>query len=182
VKISPVTAPTEASDPAHPDHDRWFKDTTLKMEVEHAKRVGIPLRYAEAENQRLLEQHDRMAADRPAEKPKRKPIAQPAKVAEGVIRRPAQPEKIKKVGLSPCGRCGTCIVCKREQRAMLIIARRKESPALDMLALRMFVAALQSQSSIGKFKGLSRRDSDRAMTVEVESICDTSVRHLGQWR
>ena len=183
MKVSSVTAPDAASDPAHPDHDRWFKDTTLKMEIEHAKRLGIPLRHAEAENVRLLELHDRTVREsRPVEKRKPKPVGTPPQEAHrGVIRRPARPEKIKKVNLSPCGHCGTCRACRRTSRTMAIIHRRKETPALDTLALRMFVAALQAQSQIGKFKGLTKRDADRALTVEIESICDESVRQLGAW-
>jgi len=184
LKITPVSAPDAASDPAHPDHDRWVKDTTLKMEIEHAKRLGLPLRHAEAENVRLLELHDRTAKDQaPAGKRKPKPVGVATrKQHDGVIRRPARPEKIKQAKLSPCGHCGTCVPCKREKRALLIIQRRKDSPAIDFLALRMFVAALQSQSSIGKFKGLSKRDAGRAVVAEIELVCDASVRHLGAWR
>lgn len=64
---------------------------------------------------------------------------------------------------------------------MAIVHRRKESPALDALALRMFVAALQARAGIGKFKHLSKRDVDRALTVEMEAICDASIRQLGAW-
>lgn len=180
MKITAVTAPDAASDPAHPEHDRWVKDVTLKREVEWAKTVGLPLSVAEAENKRLLELTDKQAKFAPRQvKKKEPPKREPVISKDGVVRRQASP--IAQPKTPPCKHCGTCRVCRRTSRAMAIIHRRKESKALDALALRMFVSALQAQSQIGKFKGLSKRDADRALTVEIESICDASIRHLGAW-
>ncbi len=55
MKVAATEIPDAASNPTHPDHDRWVKDRTLRMEVEHAKVLGLPLRIAEQENQRLLD-------------------------------------------------------------------------------------------------------------------------------
>lgn len=178
MKITAVTAPAEASSPTHPDHDRWVKDVTLAREMEWAKTVGIPTRVAEAENQRLLELSAKQAKDAPAPaKAKRK---EPAPVDHrGVTRRVASPIATPKS--PPCKHCGKCRVCRRTSRVMTVIHRRKESPALDALALRMFVSALQAQAGIGKFKGLKQRDVERALTLEMESVCDASIRHLGAW-
>jgi hypothetical protein len=157
-----------------------IKDATLKMEVEHAKRVGLPLRVAEANNIRLLERSEQIAK---AAKPKaKKQKARPAAVdAKGVTRRAVAASPIAVPRTPPCKHCGICRLCRRMKRALAIIHRRKESPALDALALRMFVSALQAQTQIGKFKGLTKRDADRALVVEIESICDASVKHLGAW-
>jgi hypothetical protein len=157
------------------------------MEIEHAKRLGLPLRHAEAENQRLLERTERELAGKPkAPAKKRAPVVDNQRLsrqmhdaARGVTRRAAAPIVAPKP--PPCKHCGTCRLCLRTKRVMTIIHRRKESAALDSLALRMFVTALQAQAAIGRFKGLSRRDADRAHVVELESICDASVRYLGAW-
>lgn len=192
MKVQAVTPSDVASHPSHPDHDRWVKEKTLRMEIEHARVLGIPLRIAEAENVRMLERSERIAKETPQKlTKKRKPHGvldaqgrtsrQQRNRERGVIVKPATPE-VKPVKLSPCGRCQKCLACRREQRAMLIIHRRKENRGLDMLALRMFVTALHSKAGSGKFKGLSKRDTDRAVSADVETICDESVRWLGAWR
>lgn len=189
MKVTAVTPADNASDPKHPDHDRWVKETTLKMEVEHAKRVGLPLRVAEAENLRLLERSEQIAkSQKPATK--KKPAAVTAdmprkghrqRVLErGVTVKKAGPE-ISLLKLSPCGRCGTCRNCMRERRVLLIVQKRKDDAFLGALANRLFIAGLHASARVGKFKGLSKRDVDRALTVQAESACDASVRLLGNW-
>ena len=159
-----------------------IKDATLKREIEHAKIVGIPLRVAEANNIRLLERSEQIAKDakKPAKKVESPAVARQKRHAErGITKRAASPIAMPKS--PPCKHCGICRVCRRTKRALAIIHRRKESPSLDALALRMFVAALQAQTQIGKFKGLTKRDADRALTAEIESCCDASIRQLGAW-
>jgi hypothetical protein len=185
MKIAAVTAPDAASDPAHPDHDAWVKDHTLKMEIEHAKRVGIPLRVAEAENQRLLERSARIA--RETSKPK-KPKPAPRTTRQqrhrqrSVTIRAAKPI-VPGAAMSPCGRCGVCRRCMRERRILKIIQKgRAGDQFMFSLALEMTATLMNAMNCRGPFKDLSPADSDRMVANAAESICDRSIRWLGEWR
>jgi hypothetical protein len=63
VKIHAVTPTDAASDPLHPDHDRWVKERTLAMEVAHAQRMGLGLRHAETENAYWLQRAEAKARE-----------------------------------------------------------------------------------------------------------------------
>lgn len=69
MKITAVTPSDAASDPKHPDHDRWVKETTLKIEVEHAKRLGLSFRDAETENAYWLQRAEAKAREKPGAVP-----------------------------------------------------------------------------------------------------------------
>lgn len=179
MKVTAVSVSDAASDPAHPDHDRWVKDVTLKMEVEHAKRVGLPLRVAEAENARLLELSERTAGTTtPAPK---KPRQQ--RMRERGVSRRAPRKRVPAAHLSPCGRCGTCRACMRERRILKIIQKSRLGDQ-DMLSMALEVTAtlMNAMKCIGPFKDLSAEDSDRVVANAAESICDRSIRWLGEWR
>lgn len=191
MKVSAVTPAADASDPTHPDHDRWVKDRTLKMEIDHAKAVGLPLRHAEAENLRLLDRAERIARDSKPAPRKTKPAAitpdMPRKghrqrmLERGVTIKQATPE-VSILKLSPCGRCGTCRNCMRERRVLLIVQKRKDDAYLAHLAGNLFMAGLHASARTGKFKGLVKRDVDRKLTAMAEEACDLSVSRLGEWR
>lgn len=188
MKVSAVTPTAAASDPAHPDHESWVKDTTLKMEMEHAKRVGISTRDAEAENARMLERSARIAADATPAKKKGKPAAvtpnmghAQRKKQRGVTTRFAKPE-ISLLKLSPCGRCGVCRNCMRERRVLLIVQKRKDDAFLRALSDSLFMFTLRASGGFGEFKFLSKRDIDRAITAKAEETCNLSIPRLGEWR
>jgi hypothetical protein len=179
VKVVAVTPSASASDPKHPDHDRWVKEKTIAMEVAHAERIGATLRDAEAENARLLARAEQLAK-------RTAPIAAPRKPREkrlqdrGVTVR--APKEISLLKLSPCGRCGTCRNCMRERRVLLIVQKRKDGGALGALASRLKNVTDQFIMRVGTFKDLSKGDRDRALTAAVEEICNLSFPHLGDWR
>lgn len=152
------------------------KDATLKMEVEHAQRLGLPTRVAEAENVRMLERSERIAKDaKPA--PAKRTDHQQRKADRGVTSKTAKPE-LSILKLSPCGRCGTCRNCFREKRVLLIIQKRKEDRFLGRLAQTLISAALR----VGKYSLLSERDFSRAIAATAEEACNLSVPRLGEWR
>lgn len=179
--IAAVTPPDAASDPAHPEHDRWVKEVTLRREVEHAQLVGLPLHVAEAENRRLLERADRIAADQ-------KPVARQTKAPQferekrmqerGVVRRKPAARR----GARACA-CGKCVPCKRNVR-ILALFQRKQAGDVSVRALvsEMGSASLAASAGVGSFKGLSKADARRALAVIVDSICDRSVAWMGPWR
>lgn len=192
MKLSSATPSDLASSTSHPDHDRWVKDRTLRMEIEHAKRVGLPLRVAEAENIRLLERADQIAKSSAPEAGGSGPRSiapdmarRPSRVARnrdrGITIKKAAPE-ISILKLSPCGRCGVCRNCMRERRVLLVIQKRHDSAYLGALAGRLFIATIHAGARSGKFKGLRKADINRALTAEAEAVCDASIRWLGEWR
>lgn len=187
MKIDSVTAPAVASDPKHPDHDRWVKERTLKMEIDHAKAVGLPLRVAEAENLRMLERSERIARENKPAPKKQKAAITPnmgrgQRVHErGVTVKSAKPE-VSILKLSPCGRCGLCRNCQREKRVMLIVSKRKTDQAMKRLADALFLYTLNASAGRGQFALMNKRDIDRAITAKAEEVCDASVRLLGEWK
>lgn len=188
MKIDSVSAPAQASDPKHPDHDRWLKETTLKMEVDHAKAVGLPLRVAEAENLRMLERSERIAKDsKPAPAKKQKAAITPnmgrsQRVKErGVTVKAAKPE-LSILKLSPCGRCGLCRNCQREKRVMLIASKRKTDTYMKALSDSLFLFVLNASAGMGRFADMPKRDRDRAIAAKATEVCDASIRLLGEWK
>lgn len=176
--ITAVTPPDAASDPKHPDHDRWVKDRTLKMEIEHAQLVGLTLRDAEAENARLLARAEQKAKESgPVVKPPRTPsIAREQRHAERGITRKAP----KKARLE-CA-CGLCVPCRRKLRVLAIFQHRAADPGMKMLGDDLFAAFLGASTGVGSYKGLSKRDAKRALSIKIDAICDRSVYKLGAWR
>lgn len=185
MKVTAITVDANASDPAHPDHARWVKDYTLAMEVAEAKRRGLPLSVAEANNQRLLERADKIAKNKSAaSKPDPRRIRESRDdrhKARGVTVRQAKP-LVSPLKLSPCGRCGTCRACMRERRVLAIIIKAKQGDAVMLgLAWQMTATALDAQGGVGRYLHMSKADRDRAVTAKAELICDQSVRWLGAW-
>lgn len=193
MKIVPVTVDAAASDVAHPDHDRWVKETTLAMEIEQAKRMGVPLSVAERENQRLLERADRIAKDGPQKLTKKKHAPGTGQDIEerksrlqrlqerAVTIRAAQP-MVSPLKLSPCGRCGTCRACMRERRVLLIIEKSRQGDRIMLnLAWQMTATAIDANGGVGRFATMSKADRDRVVAQKAEDICERSVRWLGAW-
>lgn len=181
MKVTPVSVPDTASDPAHPDHERWVKDRTLKMEIDHAKAVGLSTRDAEAENAKMLERSAHIAAEQSAA-PRKK--AQPNAghderlTQRGITKRAVAKEKPPTKRCS----CGRCTGCMRSQRIMLIMQRGKEDDALAVLAKKLMVVSLQASAGTGPFVGLGKKDRERALHSYVDAACDASVTKLGAWR
>lgn len=174
--IAAVTPPDAASDPKHPDHDRWVKDRTLKMEIEHAQAAGLTLRHAETENARLLARAEMKAKEAPAV------IAKPSRMARekrhadrGITRRAPKPEK------KPECACGACIPCRRKMR-VLALYQGRANPGLRKLSDDISAAYLAAITSKGSFSGLRPKDATRALAAKIDSICDASVFLMGGWR
>jgi hypothetical protein len=177
VTITAVTPPDAASDPVHPDHDRWVKEKTLRMEIEHAQLVGLSLRHAEAENARMLARAEQRAKEQPAPKAKAPPSEARAQrhAARGITRR--APKKRK----AECA-CGLCTPCKRKMRVLAIFQRRASSDAMCALGKDLGVALLALVSGKGSFAGMRQSDAKRAFNAKIDAICDRSVPLLGGWR
>lgn len=175
--IAAVTPPDAASDPAHPDHDRWVKEKTLRMEVEHAQRLGLSLRYAEAENARLLARAEQKAKEEPVRTVKAPSTARADRhAARGITRR--APKKQKR----ECA-CGTCTPCKRKMRVLAIFQRRTAGDiAMRTLGDDLFASFLAATTGKGAFVGMRPKDVARALSAAVDKICDRSVAALGAWR
>lgn len=178
--VTAVVAPDAASDPAHPDHDRWVKERTLKMEIDHAIALGLPLAYAEAENVRLLERAEQIAKATPRkiDKPKKNIGHNERLLQRGVTKRAAdkqydEPKRCK---------CGVCPGCKRAHRIVLIMQMGRQNKTLGDLAKKLMLVSLQASSGTGRFSGLNKRDTARALHAYVDAACDASVRELGAWR
>lgn len=185
MKVAAVTPGEAASDPLHPDHDRWVKETTLKMEVEHAQKLGGTLRDAEAENARLLARMEALAREA-------KPVHQrnvPRKSrAERMLDRAvsvkhAMPKPNMWLASSPCGRCGLCRGCKREKRVLAIghLATKQKDPWAMQSMWGISLLLLRIQAGSGEFKGVSKSAAQKRLVAAVEKVCDESVKKLGAW-
>jgi hypothetical protein len=190
VKVTAVTPSAAASSPSHPDHARWVKEQTLKMEVDNAKALGLSSRHAEIENSRQLE---RMAnRKRKPKKPKkvRKDWTSEQLAKEGVTVRPAPIRKAPP--MPPCKLCRICVWCKRAIRVSHIGLRARQQD-LQARALQdelnaIMVAALTRKDyrdALARELPFSRiigHDVDKAVTQGIEWVCDRSVNFMGQWR
>lgn len=188
MKVAAVTPSEDASNPSHPDHDRWVKEKTLKMEVDHANALGLPLRYAETENLRLLERSERIANDKPKGLSKKKHA--PGTNAghgerqkkRGVTVRAAKPI-VPGMKLSPCGRCGTCVRCKREKRVFAMSLKAREGDhKFTVILWRLAMYAQQAQDGTGPFVGTNPADANRMVIRKLEEVCDATVPTMGPWR
>jgi hypothetical protein len=175
VKITAVTPTDAASDPAHPDHDRWVKETTLKLEVEHAQRVGLSFRDAESANAYWLARAEAKARVpvAPSSPAPRKDRTQ--RLAERGVTVTAP--KVKKLKPSPCGRWGAGRNRMGERRVVGIMAKRKEDKFFAALAEPLIRASYR----LGSFAGLSKREYERAVVAACEAACDASIPRLGRW-
>ncbi len=186
MKVEGVTPAATASSPDHPDHDRWVKEKTFKMEVEHAQAVGLSLRHAESENARLLERMEAVARLAPAvpgtvQRPKKRKTRAERIMQRAVQITAAQPQIVAQK-LSPCGRCGTCRRCMRERRVLAIIQRAKTGDALmERWAAEIAATAIFASGGVGPFRGMTQSDVTRAVIRKAEDICDKSVAFLGKW-
>lgn len=82
-----------------------------------------------------------------------------------------------------CNKCGTCVRCRRELRAMNILRMAKQGDTrLRPMANRIIAASFRAQSGSAEFTGLSGRDCARILTRIIEDICDQSVPIAGAWR
>ena len=185
MKVSAVSVPDAASDPKHPDHDRWVKETTLAMEVRHAQLMGGTLRDAEAENARLLVRMEALAREAKPAIAKPRKSRQERALDRAVTVKAALPRKeLTLQQLSPCGRCGVCRACMRERRIVAITAKAKSER--DGWAIqtmwKMAMLLWQAQAKAGPFLGKTKRDANRIITAAAEKVCDESVHHgFGRW-
>lgn len=190
MKVQAVTPVESASDPKHPDHDRWVKETTLKMEVEHAKRVGLSLRDAETENAHWLQRAEALAREaKPAapapSKEQRKRKTREERLAERPVeRRVAKGPPRTWKNTSPCGRCGTCRGCKREKRiyAIAVAARRDGDQVYKEALNTLWLHSMSAQNLTGTYAGMTKRDALRRLVRRMEDLCDSTIMQMGPWR
>lgn len=179
------------------DKARALKERTLKIEAEHAQRMGGTFRDAETANMRLLERLEarkrlrKIAAAGPAQKPKRKEtpgITKKELAGENVTRKPAAPI----VQAAPsCKYCGTCRWCKRFQRTALIMRKAREGDKVAQgLAYELVGIALAANERSDyrdvmgveyPFSRIRGQTAIRAVNAGIEAVCDRSVRLLGAW-
>lgn len=185
MKIAAVTPVGAASDPKHPDHARWVKETTLAMEVAHAQRIGGTFRDAEAENARLLLRMEALARhEKPTiAKPRRSRQERMLERAVEVRAALPQPKTLTWLGSSPCGRCGLCRACLREKRILAIgHLATKERDAWAMKSMwNITLLLLRAKSAIGEFRGASKTKAQSLVVAAAEKICNASVKRMGAW-
>lgn len=188
MKVTAVTPSDAAADPLHPDHDRWVKETTLAVEVQHAQRLGKTLRDAEAENAYWLQRADAKAREaKPAPAPKKQPRKdrEDRALERGVSVRHTTlgPEPTLRQ-LSPCGRCGVCRACKRERRIYQMAVHYKQSrdEKIKQTLDGLFFLSMQARDLTGPFRGMSRDDAERILVRKLEDICDATIPSMGAWR
>jgi hypothetical protein len=185
VKIAAVTPTDAASDPNHPDHARWVKETTLAMEVAHAQRMGGTLRDAEAENNRLLLRMEALARnEKPTiAKPRRSRQERMLERAVEVKAALPQPATLTWLGSSPCGRCGVCRACLREKRILAIghLATKNRDPWAMKSMWNITLLLLRAKGGIGEFRGATKGRAHSLVVSAAEKLCDESVKRLGAW-
>jgi hypothetical protein len=192
VKVTAVTPSDAAADPNHPDHDRWVKETTLKVEAEHAKRVGLTYRDAEAANAYWLQRAEAKAREKPDPAPVSKNQRKAGRktreerLAERpvAVKRAVKEKRVTNADLSPCGRCGLCRGCKREKRiyAMIVRAKREGDTKIQEVIKNLWLTAMQARDRTGPFAGLSVRDANRIITRQLEDLCDSTIPKMGDWK
>lgn len=187
MKVTAVTPTDAASDPLHPDHDRWVKETTLAVEVAHAQRVGKTFRDAEAENAYWLNRAEAKAREAkpvPAAKPRPRKDREQRAQARGVAVRPGKigPEPTLRQ-LSPCGRCGVCRACRRERRIyqLAISYKQTRDEKIKRTLDGLFFLSMQARDLTGPFHGMSRTDAERVLVRKLEDICDSTIPSMGEW-
>jgi len=190
VSVKAVTPSTAAASPSHPEHARWVKDQTLKIESEYARKLGLSSRDAETENLRNLERlSNRKQKPRKPKAPRK--IDSPEAVAASGVTQRAAPKKPKILPPS-CKWCGLCLRCKREIRLTQITAKARE---LDQRAIALTAelvaigfaanARRDYKDALGRelpFSRLKGHDRDKAVTAGAEWVCDRSTAFMGQWR
>jgi hypothetical protein len=186
VSIKAVTPAAAASSPSHPEHARWVKEQTLKLEVGH----HATFREAEIANLRSLE---RMANRKRKPKRAKKPAPTPSAeklAASGVTVREAP--KRKAPAMPPCKLCRQCVWCKRAIRVSMIGVKSRQQDLraralqdeLNAIVLaaagrRDYRDALGRELPFSRIKG---HDVDKAVTMGIEWVCDRSTTFMGQWR
>jgi hypothetical protein len=183
--------------PKHPDHARWVRDRTLKMEADYALATGRTYRDAELANQKSLERLSGKARDErptlsrgPRKPPREGVVERHAKRAEqGVTIRPA-PVLVAPVSL--CKHCGRCKTCKLEVRVLSIQRKGREGDVVGQALSWELAGAMLAHQARKDFRGgtgvryefsqLTPRDRTRAFLAAVASVCDRSVKLLGAWR
>lgn len=156
-----------------------LKDSTLKMEMDHAKAVGLSSREAEAENVRMLERSEQLAKAQPIA-PKKTKQERKDELRGRVVKRSFQ-EESKWNKPKQC-RCERCIGCRRRLRIVEIMQKARQDPFLGGLAQKLMLASLQASGGTGSFAGLSKPECERRLNAAVNEACDASVKILGQWR
>lgn len=182
-KVVAISAPDAASDPLHPDHDRWVKDRTLKMEVDHQMLIGGTIRAAEVENQRMLNRSEQLAKAAKAKPAKAPPPRKPRdqRLHERAVKISQAMPRASWKETSPCGRCGLCRGCKREKRIFAIGKLVKQEPWAFTEMMRLVLTLNKINAGAGEYRGVKPSDAQRKLVHETESICDRSVKFMGRW-
>lgn len=190
MKVTAVTPVAAAANPSHPDHARWVKEQTLKLEIAHAQSVGLSARDAEINNTRQLTRLANRKQKRAPKKPTRIDTNAEQLAAAGVTVKKAQPRRL--APLPACKLCGHCIWCKRSRRVSRILKKAGEQDtraiALKDEVTAITLAALgrrDYRDALGRelpFSRITGHDVDKAVTQGLEWVCDRSTSFMGQWR
>ena len=156
-----------------------LKDATLKMEMDHAKAVGLSSRDAEAENVRMLERSEQLAKTQPSA-PKKSKEERKEEVRGRVVKRSFQEDE--RWNKPKQCRCERCIGCRRRLRIVEIMQKARHDPFLGGLAQKLMFASLQASGGVGAFAGLSKPEREKRLNACVNEVCDASVKALGGWR
>ena len=71
----------------------------------------------------------------------------------------------------------------RERRILKIIEKGKSGDRVMLaLAWEITATALDAKGGAGRFMNMSPADANRAVVAKAESVCDRSIRWLGEWR
>ena len=188
-----ITAPTPsdaARNPSHPDHARWVKEQTLKLEIQDAQTQGLSSRDAEIKNTRQLERLAARKRRKPQPKKTRIDTTAEQLAAAGVTKRVAKPRKL--APMPACKLCRRCVWCKRSLRLSQIARRAKEDDLraralMDEIMAITFAAMSRKdyRDALGRELPFSRiigHDVDKAVTQGLEWACDRSTSFMGQWR
>lgn len=186
MSIKAVTPTAAASSPSHPDHARWVKEQTLKLEVGH----HATFRDAEAANLRSLERMSNRKR-KPPKKKKPAPVPTAEQLAgSGVTVKAAKVRKAP--SLPPCKLCRKCVWCRRAIRVSMIGIKSRQQDlkarALQDELNAIMLAAIgrrDYRDALGRELPFSRiigHDVDKAVTMGIEWVCDRSASFMGQWR
>lgn len=197
VDIVPVAVTDEQADPAHPEHQRWVKETLVRDEAQWLAKVpgghnvttdAIERKVTEDVRRHYAAEREGAYADqRP--KPKQERSTNPAADAAAEIgaefTKGPDSSVVKAPPSMPCGWCGTCRACARTRRVAELVKTYSDSDGKVFavypgLAGRLAMLFWLKRSKLGPFKELTTgRDRRRVFNRLVEDICDASDHLVG---
>lgn len=199
--VSAGTLTPDQADPAHPEHQRWVKETLVADEVERVRKLpgghnvthdAIDRKIAEDVRRHYAREREGDFDKAPAPKREAK-VADPAAAeaeASGMrlsrceVADDTKPD-IAKPPSMPCGFCGTCRACARTRRIIELVRTYKDSDGNVMAAYPGIAGQIVKlywlhKAKLGPFREVaSVRDRRRIFNRMIEDICDSSNAVVG---